>query len=112
MLVDHRDYCCDECDEYFANHEMPCKHIKAIHLEEDRTCVVCSKRFDTTESVEQHMRLFHQTCLTEEQQNNNIDLSNIESSIPYEQDCDYSPKKKSRTENKSYSGQLEETNKK
>ena len=55
---------------------MLCKHIKAIHLEEDRTCVVCSERFDTTESVEQHVRLFHQISLREKQQNDNADLSN------------------------------------
>ena len=58
------------------------------------------------------MRLFHQACLCEEQQNNNADLSNIESSIPPEQDCDYCPKKKSRTEDNSQSDQLEEPNEK
>ena len=38
---------------------MLCKHIKAIHLEEDRTCVVYSERFDTNKSVEQHMKNTH-----------------------------------------------------
>ena len=113
VLVDHRDNCCDECDEYFANLEMLCKHIKAIHLEEDRTCVVCSERFDTTESVEQHIRLFHPISLSEEQQNDGAtNLGNIESSIPPKQDYDYSPKKKFRTEDNSQSGQLDEPNEK
>ena len=113
VLVDHRDNCCDECDEYFGNLEMLCKHIKAIHLEEDRTCVVCSERFDTTESVEQHIRLFHPISLSEEQQNDGVtNLNNIDSSIPPKQDNDYSPKKKFRTEDNSQSGQLYEPNEK
>ena len=63
VLIDHRDKCCDECEEYFPTSQMVSDHWKKAHMEEDRTCAVCNRKFDSTEGVDAHMGAFHPTCL-------------------------------------------------
>ena len=59
IQVDHRDNCCDECDDYFSSTQSLIQHIKANHLGEDRTCVVCNKKFESFDACEAHMRSSH-----------------------------------------------------